>query len=202
MNHLETLDEDLVRKAVYFATKAHCNAINEKTGKIGQIRKGTEDENGVGIPYIVHPFEVWAILKENGCSTNVQVAGLLHDTLEDTGVTPEQIEKEFGPEILALVQTESEDKSKSWEERKGTTLAKLANAHDETKLVCLADKLSNVRSMAYDLRLVGEKLWSRFNRPKENLAWYYRGIAEALKSMSYMKIYKDYVQTVEEVFGK
>ena len=63
----------------------------------GQSRKGTD------IGYISHPFEVAQILTAAGCDTELIIAGLLHDVLEDTTVTPETIEREFGPFVLSLV---------------------------------------------------------------------------------------------------
>lgn len=116
-----------IHDAIIFATIKHQN----------QKRKGTE------IPYIVHPMEVMQILTENGCSETVIVAGILHDTLEDTDTRPEEIEKRFGKEILAIVQTECEDKSKTWKERKQVFIDSLKNDSLEAKLVCCADKLSN-----------------------------------------------------------
>lgn len=95
-----------IHNAIIFASIKHQN----------QKRKGTN------LPYIVHPMEVMQILTENGCNENVIVAGILHDTLEDTDTTPQEIEKEFGKDILAIVQTESEDKSKTWKERKQHTI--------------------------------------------------------------------------------
>ena len=86
-----------IQKAIVFATLAH----------EGQCRKGTN------IPYIVHPMEVMQILTANGCNETVILAGILHDTLEDTQTTPEDILHIFGQEVLDLVLGESEDKSKS-----------------------------------------------------------------------------------------
>ena len=125
-----------IHDAIIFATLKHQN----------QKRKETE------IPYIVHPMEVMQILTENGCSENVIVAGILHDTLEDTDTRPEEIEKRFGKEIRSIVQTECEDKSKTWKERKQVFIDCLKNDSLETKLVCCADKLSNARSMYADFQ--------------------------------------------------
>ena len=88
-----------IHDAIIFAAKAH----------EGQRRKGTD------IPYITHPFEVAQILMEAGCDETLIIAGLLHDTLEDTEVTAAEIEEQFGPEVLALVDSDSEDKSLSWD---------------------------------------------------------------------------------------
>lgn len=194
-------NEDLmIRKALNFAAIAHGSVKNDD-GSIGQKRKGTN------IPYIVHPFEVWQILKENNCSSIVQIAGLLHDCLEDAGITAEEIEKEFGKEVRLLVESESEDKMRhlaerdSWKARKQATIEELKTASKETMMVCNADKLSNVRSMAYDLATVGDKLWERFNAPKSELKWYYESIAEALSPISDMAMQKELCRLVSEVFN-
>ena len=155
-----------IQKAIVFATQKH----------EGQKRKGTD------IPYIVHPMEVMQILTDMHCEEAVIIAGILHDTLEDTDTTPEEIREAFGENVLAIVQTESEDKSKTWKERKQRTVDELTEASTESKQVCFADKLSNIRSMYRDKLNVGEKIWERFNADKNNIAWYYRSIANALKN--------------------
>jgi metal dependent phosphohydrolase len=154
-----------IQKAIIFATKKH----------EGQKRKGTD------IPYIVHPMEVMQILTAMDCSQDVIIAGILHDTLEDTDTTPEEIKEAFGNAVLAIVQTESEDKSKTWKERKQRTVDELQEASTESRQVCFADKLSNIRSMYRDKLSIGEKIWELFNAGK-NIAWYYQSIADALKS--------------------
>jgi (p)ppGpp synthase/HD superfamily hydrolase len=145
-------------------------------------------------------MEVMQILTENNCSHLVIAAGILHDTLEDTGTTPAEILDRFGESVLKIVAAESEDKSKSWKERKQATIDHLAGASLEAKLVCCADKLSNLRSMAADLNDVGEKLWERFNADKADIAWYYRGIAEALPDLAGYKMYQDLKELYDAVF--
>lgn len=179
------MEDLLIHKAIIFAAVKHKN----------QKRKGTD------IPYIVHPMEVMQILTENGCSEDVIIAGLLHDTLEDTQTAPDEIEKEFGKKILDIVLTESEDKSKTWKERKQHTIDTLRNESLETKLVCCADKLSNIKSIYFDYLAVGNDIWKRFNAGKEDIEWYYRGIAQALKgSLGKYKMYAELTQTIEKVF--
>lgn len=174
-----------IHNAIYFAAVKHQN----------QKRKGTE------IPYIVHPMEVMQILIENRCSEDVIIAGILHDTLEDTDTTPEEIEKEFGRDILNLVKTESEDKSKTWKERKQHTIDCLKTDTLETKLVCCADKLSNIRSMYVDLKVTGNELWKRFNADKKEIAWYYNSILENLAELKEYKMYSEFKETVNFVFN-
>lgn len=161
------MDTLKIHNAIIFATLKHQN----------QKRKGTN------IPYIVHPMEVMQILTSIGCNDDVIIAGILHDTLEDTETTPEEIKENFGQKVLEIVQTESEDKSKTWKERKERTVNELKEASEETKLVCFADKLSNIRSMYADYIEVGDKLWERFNADKESIKWYYESILEVLSTI-------------------
>lgn len=155
----------LVHKAVEFAAVKHRD----------QRRKGSDT------PYIVHPVEVALFLTECGCDEVCIAAGVLHDTLEDTETTYEELVEQFGKPVADLVAAESEDKSKSWRERKQATVDSLAMATPETMLICLADKLSNLRSMVYDYAEVGERLWSRFSADKDSIEWYYRSIINGSK---------------------
>jgi len=174
-----------IDEAIIFAAKKHS----------GQPRKGTD------IPYIVHPVEVMKILIENKCSEKVIIAGILHDTIEDANVSPNKIKNKFGKDILQIVQSESEDKSKTWEERKQATIDHLKTASLETKLVCCADKLSNIRSMASDKNIVGNKLWERFNAPKERIQWYYKGVSSALPELEKYPMYQELNVLINEVFN-
>ncbi len=174
-----------IHEAIIFATLKHA----------AQKRKGTE------IPYIVHPMEVMQILTANGCSEEVIVAGILHDTLEDTKTSPAEIEEKFGPEILALVRTESEDKSKTWKERKQRTIDNLVHDNRETKLVCCADKLSNILSTSIDQERLGKKVFDRFNAPENDIKWYYESIVKGLAELEGMPMYADLKALVAKVFG-
>ena len=187
----------LISKAINFAVEKH-STVKNPDGTIGQKRKGSN------LPYIIHPIEVWQILRNNDCSVEVQVAGLLHDTLEDTNATPEEIKESFGEEILSLVLTESEDKSKTWKERKQHTIAALANDSIETMQVCCADKLSNCRAQLYDYKQIGDALFDRFNKQStpELQAWYYKSIAKALTPLKGMKMYDELCEVVKELYGE
>ena len=189
-------DNKLICKAIQFATEKHGAVVN-KDGSAGQKRKGS------GLPYIIHPMEVWQILRNNNCSVEVQIAGLLHDTLEDTNTTPEEIQSLFGADILALVQTESEDKSKTWKERKQHTIDALAHDSVETMQVCCADKLSNCQAQLYDFKQIGNALFDRFNKQStpELQAWYYKSIVKALAPLKGMKMYEELSETVKELYG-
>jgi hypothetical protein len=183
--NLDNERKDLVHKAVVFATQKHA----------GTNRKGTN------LPYITHPMEVMQILIVEGCPEEVIVAGILHDTLEDTKTTKKEILDLFGENILKIVAAESEDKSKTWKERKQTTIDNLPEESLEAKLVCCADKLANLRAMAADRKTMGEKLWERFNADKSDIAWYYQGIVAVMTELEKYRMYAELRGLLGEVFG-
>ncbi len=176
----------MIDRAAKFAERAHR----------GAYRKGTV------IPYIVHPLETSVIASMMTDDEEILAAALLHDTIEDTEVTYELLRDEFGKRVADLVAAESEDKSKSWIERKGHTLEHLKTASKEEKILALADKLSNIRSLARDYQLVGEELWQRFNmKDKEKQAWYYVSMIDLLKDFNETAVYQEYVHLCGRVFG-
>lgn len=167
-NSYET-GNDLLDRALLFAANCH----------EGQVRKGTSR------PYIVHPIETMEILSEMKADISLLIAGLLHDTLEDTSATEEEIVQYFGMEVGFLVASHSEDKSKSWEERKKTAIQKARDGSMRLKMLVMADKVSNLRSLYRDKKQIGEKIWERFNAPKEKQAWYYSEMKKALGEMEH-----------------
>jgi len=177
-----------LEKAIIFATELHS----------GQRRKGTIR------PYILHPMETLEILNSMGADSNLLIAGVLHDTIEDTNATEEQIRAEFGDDVAELVCNHSEDKSKSWEERKQHAIEELECADKRLKMLVMADKVSNLRSMFRDYKRIGNQLWKRFNAPVEKQAWYYSGIQDALFGMQYEEdcadVYWEMVALFKELF--
>lgn len=161
-------------EAIKFAVDAHKN----------QFRKGTN------IPYIVHPINVMKTLGRLTDEQNVIIAGLLHDILEDTNVTENDIKTKFGEDVLYLVKKASEAAklenstvSKDWKSRKQSTIEHLKKEKDErVMLIACADKLDNVSDIIFDYEKSGEKLWQKFNAGKEKQLWYYNTLAEIFKS--------------------
>ena len=156
-------DNATVEEAIKFAVDAHR----------GGLRKGTTK------PYITHPLEVMTILNSMGADNNLLIAGLLHDTVEDTDITVEQIKEKFGEDVAHLVAGHSEDKSRGWYERKLNTIESLAYADKRHKMLVMADKLANLRSLAADYKRLGDELWKRFNAPEELQGWYYSKSCDA-----------------------
>lgn len=125
-------DTTLILRAAVFAARAHA----------GQTRKGAAQE-----PYVNHVLEVAELLAAHGAPTVAIVAGLLHDVVEDTEVTPAELEASFGPEVAAVVAEATDDKTLPKETRKALQVSKAPHKSDAAKQLKLADKISNLRAM-------------------------------------------------------
>ena len=185
------LNTELLDRAIVFAVHAHA---------------GTE-RRGKGYPYIVHPMEAVEIVATMTADQELLAAAALHDTVEDTNVTVEQLKAEFGERIASLVADESDvmpegmSEEASWHQRKQAAIDRLSKASHDAKMVALGDKLSNMRAIARDYAEIGDALWNRFHAkdPKDH-EWHYRGLAEALRELSDTFAYKEFEQLINQVF--
>ncbi|XP_067645501.1 guanosine-3',5'-bis(diphosphate) 3'-pyrophosphohydrolase MESH1 isoform X2 [Eurosta solidaginis] len=127
----------------------HCTAKLMQGLQFAAIKHRTQRRKDNETPYINHPINVATILAvEGGISDEtVLVAALLHDTVEDTDTTFEEIETQFGAEICGLVREVTDDKSLAKDIRKQLQIQKAANSSFKAKLVKLADKLDNLRDL-------------------------------------------------------
>ena len=128
-----------------------------------------------------HPIAVAKLLEEYGYDDNVVASGYLHDVVEDTKYTLDDIKSIFGEDIADLVNVASEpDKSLSWEERRKHTIEKTKNLPLRKKLVIAADKINNLEDLAITFAKTGKRDFSRFNRGEEQQRWYCSSIYESL----------------------
>lgn len=163
----------MIHTAIIYATIAHN----------GQKRKGTE------LPYIIHPLEVMQILSTITTSEDVIIAGVLHDVIEDTRISLDDINKTFGNRVAQLVKACTVSKESTWENRKQSIINKLFHVQTETALVLCADKLSNLRSIIYDLSIENESIWQRFSASKEKVIWYYKELGNAINQRDDLPIH-------------
>jgi hypothetical protein len=180
---------EMLFDALAFAVDAH--------GRVEHTRKGTR------FPYMIHPIRVGWILERHGYDDELVAAGLLHDTLEDTDVTREQIAERFGTRVADLVDAVSEaDRAAEWSTRKGATIAKVADVDADVLPLLAADKLDNVRSIRDTLAERGEdKTWSLFKTGRAEQAWYYRSLADAFLARDpESKLFRTLETEVEAVF--
>lgn len=186
------LDTELLDRAIIFAVRAHA---------------GTE-RRGKGYPYIVHPMEAVEIVATMTADQELLAAAALHDTVEDTDVTIEQIRAEFGDRVASLVADESDEmpegvpEEESWHGRKQAAIDRLSRASRDAKMVALGDKLSNMRAIARDYAVQGDALWNIFHAkdPKDH-EWHYRGLADSLRELEGTFAFQEFEKLINQVFA-
>jgi myo-inositol-1(or 4)-monophosphatase len=185
---------ELVSEAIAFAVKVHDKMRRKKSY----------------IPYILHPLEAAVIVGTMTDDQEVIASAVLHDVVEDTGVTIFEIEEKFGKRVRKLVESETENKrlelpaSETWRIRKEESLEVLKNTDDiGVLMVWLGDKLANIRSIYRDFQQEGNRLWERFNQKDVNEhAWYYFSIVKLTERLSHTSAWLEFKTLVELVFGK
>lgn len=178
--------------AIEFATKKH----TEQTRK----RENT--------PYILHPLEAAAVAAELTKDEDILIAAVLHDTVEDTDTSIDEVREKFGNRVAELVESETENKredlppEETWEIRKKESLEHLKNSTDPAvKILWLADKVSNIRTLYRLYQKEGDDLWNHFNmKDIKKQAWYYRTVAELLSDLDDTLPYQEYKQIVDYIF--
>ena len=146
-----------------------------------------QERKGSRVPYIIHPVHVAILLMRHDFPEEVIVAALLHDVVEDTTLTIEDIARDFGPEVARLVAAVSEQKLEGtellpWRHRKEAQLAHLKSADRHIAAIKTADALHNLRATLADLHRQGNQVWQRFRGSQTEHLWYYESLSEVLKS--------------------
>ncbi|MBQ0063660.1 MAG: TIGR02172 family protein [Prevotella sp.] len=188
------MNTTLLDEAIIFAVTAH----------------GGTERRGKGFPYIVHPMEAVEIVATMTADQELLAAAALHDVVEDTDVTIEEIRQRFGDRVAQLVKAESEipvvgvSETASWRERKQAAIARIENSSREEKIVAMGDKLSNMRAIWRDYMTQGDKLWTLFHAPngKSDHEWHYRGLARALSDLSGTFAFLEFTKLITKVFGQ
>ena len=178
--------------AIEFATKKH----TEQTRK----RENT--------PYILHPLEAAAVAAELTKDEDILIAAVLHDTVEDTDTSIDEVREKFGNRVAELVESETENKredlppEETWEIRKKESLEHLKNSTDPAvKILWLSDKVSNIRTLYRLYQKEGDALWNHFNmKDIKKQAWYYKTVAELLSDLEDTLPYQEYKQIVDYIF--
>lgn len=175
---------DVINHALAFAAKHHDR----------QVRKGTK------LPYLTQPANVAVILTRYGRDSETVVAGILHDVIEDCvrdGYTSEMLEQrigdKFGPRVLETVlavtyrRNDDDGVELSGDERKADYLDRLADASEDARWVCAADKIHNASSIISDLaRTVDpQTIWARFGGGRAATARWYRQVYERLEELGF-----------------
>ena len=184
---------DIVSEAIAFSTEAHD----------GMRRRKSE------APYILHPLEVGVIVGTMTDDQEVIAAGILHDVVEDAGITIDRIGEKFGERVMTLVASETENKredlppEQTWRVRKEETLEVLRSTDDVAVMIMwLGDKLSNIRAIYRDFVVEGKAVWDKFHQTDVKAqAWYYRSVLKYTERLSDTLAWNEYKTLVERLFG-
>jgi (p)ppGpp synthase/HD superfamily hydrolase len=162
---------DFVGRALAFALEKHA----------GQTRKGRD------IPYASHPVRVAGLVLEHGGDAAQLAIALLHDVIEDCGVSEAELEARFGGEVAGAVRALSDvlegdtpDRKSPWRERKTRFVARLAEVDARARLVAACDKLDNLSAIVADLESEGPTTLERFTGKPRQIRWYYEEVSRAL----------------------
>ncbi len=185
---------ELISEAIIFATKAHDSMRRKKSD----------------LPYILHPMEAAVIVASVTEKQEVIAAAMLHDVVEDAGVTMSEIENTFGKRVAELVASETEDKRAelppyiTWRVRKEEAIELLKQTNDlDVKILYLGDKLANIRAVYSDWKKEGHSMWQRFNqKDPAQQAWYYRTIAENIRELSDTSAWQEFNKLIQIVFAE
>ncbi len=182
-----SFDSHLYR-AVSFAASIHD----------GQKKKGT------GEPFIAHVFGVAMRLLKEGADDDVVIAGLLHDALEKTDATIQDIAAEFGDRVARIVEACTEDESlSSWIERKEKLLTAMREAPPDAQMVMIADKLHNITAFLKLYREIGDDIWTLHEEGRIIRLRYFAGIREIAEAEERLgpphSLFREYIQLHNDV---
>ncbi len=178
---LSEQDTGLLIRALRFAADKHRSQKRKDAG---------------GTPYINHPIEILHLLYNEGDvrDKNTLIAGILHDTIEDTNTTHADLAKQFGKEIADIVQELSDDKSLPKDERKRLQIEHAKHISRSAQQIKIADKITNVNDVAHSPG-VG---WS-LGRREEYIAWTEKVVANVRGANPKLEAFYD--QKVQEARG-
>ncbi len=175
-------------QALLFASRRHAK----------QQRKGT------GVPYISHLLSVAGLVLEAGGDEDLAIAALLHDVVEDCGGAKilREVRRRFGKRVAHVVDgcTDTDlDPKPPWRQRKEDYLSHLQTADADTRLVSVADKLHNVRTIATDYREHGAAVWQRFQGKRDGTLWYYRALLREFKRTKSNRLVREFERAVSDL---
>lgn len=151
------------------------------------------------VPYIVHPIHVGIILARHGFSDVVVAAGIVHDVVEDTSVTIEDIVRELGQDVADIVGPVTHDDTLSWEDKKRAYIESVRVSREEVKAVSIADKIANAQSLVDAHAREGEAMWRHFNAGREKKLWFENAMLEMIKYEWKHPLVSEYAECVKKM---
>ena len=173
---------DRLERAIRLALQAHA----------GQVRKLEPD-----VPYATHPVHVAFLVRAAGGTEDCTIAALLHDVLEDSDSTSEDLDAYFGARVSAIVREVSEDKSLEWSVRKARLVARLRSASDEACLVAAADKIHNLATLHEAHERHGPSVWKAFRALPPDTIRFYEEVFDALRERVPVPLARSYASALQ-----
>lgn len=182
----------------------HTSKIEKALKKAAVLHQDQRRKSDTAIPYIIHPVSVALILSRYTDDEDTLVAALLHDTVEDSEYTPEELGRDFGPRVLEIVMGVTEPKKDEtgeklpWKVRKQAYLDNLKNDSKESLLLCAADKIHNMQNKLDDYSEHGPEFLKNFNSSLEDREWYHEEILKVFKDKLDSPIVDEYERLMAE----
>lgn len=173
----------LIEKAMALALRAH----------EGQMRKDAPT------PYIVHPVHVAILLARHGFSDDVIAAGLVHDVVEDTSVSANELRETLGDVVADLVAPVTHDDSLPWLEKKKAYIEAVRGASDDVKAISVADKIANAESLLTAYAREGSSVWRYFNAVKEKKIWFEEAMLAMLQESWQCPMVEEYARLITKL---
>ncbi|MBI4086665.1 bifunctional (p)ppGpp synthetase/guanosine-3',5'-bis(diphosphate) 3'-pyrophosphohydrolase [Candidatus Kaiserbacteria bacterium] len=177
--------------------------IEQAIRAAGALHDGQRRKGRIPYPYITHPFAVACIIADYTDDEDTIIAGLLHDTIEDTGYTFAELEEDFGPSVSAIVRmvtipAERGEGRDGWKEEHERYVAQLRSASDEALVVAAADKIHNMRSTIEEYHDDRVRFDHDFGGTHEERMTIYQSISNILNR----RLHSDIVHEFNHVFDE
>ena len=174
-------------------------SLIEKAMRIAVVAHVDQKRKSDNSPYIVHPMMTAFKLIKHNFSDEVVAGAIMHDVLEDTDFSEEDILKELGENVLKIIKGVTENKELPWEERKQDKINSIKNSPEEIKAVAVVDKIHNAESLLFAHQEKGPSIWEKFNRGRDKKIWFEKEFLNALKENWQHPLVDEYTALVEKL---
>lgn len=148
---------------------------------------------GTGVPYFCHLAACLQCVAAYGGQEHARIGAILHDSVEDVGVTLEEIAAEFGPQMATLIDRLTEDKSLHWRDRKEKIFENARTRCQAFAIVLMADKIDNLRGHVRQWAPgVSGDYWSTFNAGFADQVWFHQQLLRALYANDRVRTASEY----------
>ncbi|MFH1129406.1 MAG: HD domain-containing protein [Patescibacteria group bacterium] len=171
----------------------------EKATRIAVIAHVNQKRKNDGSPYVVHPFIVAMKLVKYNFSDAVIAAALVHDVLEDTDVTEQELRDKLGNEVVDMVKMVTNDDTLSWRDKKIKYVETVRNGSDEAKAISIADKIHNMEDLLFTYSQIGPEVWKKFSNKREEKLWFEEEMLKMFKETWSHPLIDEYERLMEQM---